>query len=348
MKKIFFLLFLFLVSWNKEPKNYLQRLKLEEKVKSTEETIDKVVTNDLRKIKLKGKVKVLTETSYERFGKDREITEQDSKYDKEITIYDEKGNEISKELYSYYLKRYEFVSKFEYDKKGRKIVWKSYDNYGDLKYGGDHFRYITKFSYAEKGNLIEEKRCKRYYSDNDPCVGERFYVDVDGNKIEGYKNEGYVVLTDLLKYGYDENGNKIEEKRFYPSGKLKSVNNYVYDKRGNLIEEKSSYGDGKLDYINKYVYDKKDNQIESKLYYRDDKLIEVLKSTYDEKGNMIESKANSIYWENKYQNGDEYAGGYKYEHKFEYQYDEKGNWIAQIKRGNQWAEYRVRYIEYYD
>lgn len=308
--------------------------------------------NDLQKLNLRGKVKSMTEIEFNTIEKDAKfntIGELDEyrREEKGITIFDEKGNEIEKNLYSYNLKRFDFVSKSDYDGEGKKITWKSYDNYGDFKYG-DHFRYITKYSYDVKGNQIEEKKCKRYYNNNNPCIAERFYFDVDGNKIEGNKREGFVVLTDLLKNDYDEKGNKIEEKKFNTNGKLASVTKYDYDTRRNLIEEKSYYDDGIRDYMKKYVYDERNNLIESKLYYRDEKLIEVIKSVYDEKGNIIGLKSNSIYWANKYQNAVENADGYMLEYKFEYKFDENGNWIAQIKRGILWTEYRERYIEYYD
>lgn len=121
-------MFIILISWNKEPNNDLKRLKLEKKAKFIAETINEIVGNDLQKENLKGKVKVLTETLYENVGKNSDVTNEGSKYEKEKTIFDEKGNMIAKDLYSYYLDRYEFVSKFEYDKKGKKIVWKSYNN----------------------------------------------------------------------------------------------------------------------------------------------------------------------------------------------------------------------------
>ena len=147
--------------------------------------------NDLTEENLKGKVKSITENTYEAVDKFGQIEKGDVLVDSSAVytddghfkIYNEKGNKIEE---NYYNSNGSLIYKntYKYDEKGNKIEENYYNSNGRL-YSK------TTYKYDEKGNMIEDN----------------FYDSDDGSLI--YKNT----------YEYDKNNNwtqRIEYKNTIP------------------------------------------------------------------------------------------------------------------------------------
>ena len=164
--------------------------------------------NDLTEENLKGKVKSITENTYEAVDKFGQIEKGDILVDSSAVytddghfkIYNEKGNKIEE---NYYNSNGSLIYKntYKYDEKGNKIEENYYNSNGRL-YSK------TTYKYDEKGNMIEDN----------------FYDSDDGSLI--YKNT----------YKYDEKGNIIEENHYDSNGRLDSKYTYEYDKNNNWTQ----------------------------------------------------------------------------------------------------------------
>ena len=164
--------------------------------------------NDLTEENLKGKVKSITENTYEAVEKFGQIEKGDVLVDSSAVytddgrfkIYNEKGNKIEE---NYYNSNGSLIYKntYKYDEKGNKIEENYYNSNGRL-YSK------TTYKYDEKGNMIEDN----------------FYDSDDGSLI--YKNT----------YKYDEKGNIIEENHYDSNGRLDSKYTYEYDKNNNWTQ----------------------------------------------------------------------------------------------------------------
>ena len=112
--------------------------------------------NDLTEENLKGKVKSITENTYEAVDKFGQIEKGDVLVDSSAVytddghfkIYNEKGNKIEE---NYYNSNGSLIYKntYKYDEKGNKIEEYHYDEDGK-------FNYKYTYKYDEKGNNIEK------------------------------------------------------------------------------------------------------------------------------------------------------------------------------------------------
>ena len=164
--------------------------------------------NDLTEENLKGKVKSITENTYEAVDKFGQIEKGDVLVDSSAVytddghfkIYNEKGNKIEE---NYYNSNGSLIYKntYKYDEKGN-IIEENYYNSNGRLYSK------TTYKYDEKGNMIEDN----------------FYDSDDGSLI--YKNT----------YKYDEKGNNIEKNNYDSNGRLYSKYTYEYDKNNNWTQ----------------------------------------------------------------------------------------------------------------
>ena len=164
--------------------------------------------NDLTEENLKGKVKSITENTYEAVEKFGQIEKGDVLVDSSAVytddgrfkIYNEKGNKIEENYYNSNGRLYSKTT-YKYDEKGNMIE----DNFYDSDDGS--LIYKNTYKYDEKGNIIEE-----------------YHYDEDGKF--NYKNT----------YKYDEKGNIIEENHYDSNGRLDSKYTYEYDKNNNWTQ----------------------------------------------------------------------------------------------------------------
>ena len=188
--------------------------------------------NDLTEENLKGKVKSITENTYEAVDKFGQIEKGDVLVDSSAVYTDDGHFKI-------------------YNKKGNKIEENIYDSNGK-------FVRKTTYKYDKKGNIIEEKS---YYPDGSLIYKNTYKYDEKGNKIEDNSYDSDGRLHSKYTYKYDEKGNKIEENWYNSDGRLHSKYTYKYDEKGNNIEENWYDSDGSLyeKHTYKYEYDKNNN-----------------------------------------------------------------------------------------
>jgi hypothetical protein len=154
------------------------------------------------------------------------------------------------------------ITIYEYE-HGNKFKMSSYETSGGPPY-------YERYSYDEKGNLIEKIG---YKSNSSRLISKETYkYDAKENEIElkeynsGGGLEGYEI------YKYDEKGNKIEADYFSSGGNLSNISKYKYDEKGNETEYDiyNKDHDMRINSRNKYVYDKYGNWIK-RISYRDEK-----------------------------------------------------------------------------
>ena len=164
--------------------------------------------NDLTEENLKGKVKSITENTYEAVDKFGQIEKGDVLVHSSAVYTDaghfeicnEKGNKIEENYYNSNGRLYSKTT-YKYDEKGNMIE----DNFYDSDDGS--LIYKNTYKYDEKGNKIEE-----------------YHYDEDGKF--NYKNT----------YKYDEKGNNIEKNNYDSNGRLDSKYTYEYDKNNNWTQ----------------------------------------------------------------------------------------------------------------
>ena len=184
--------------------------------------------NDLTEENLKGKVKSITENTYEAVDKFGQIEKGDVLVDSSAVYTDDGHFKI-------------------YNEKGNKIEENYYNSNGSLIYK-------NTYKYDEKGNKIEEN----YYNSNGRLYSKTTYkYDEKGNIIEknGHNYDGSYKIT----YKYDEKGNNIEQNNYKYDGSFLYKYTYKYDEKGNNIEKNNYDSNGRLDSKYTYEYDKNNN-----------------------------------------------------------------------------------------
>ncbi len=195
--------------------------------------------------------------------------------------------------------------------------WNRYNLYGKVK----SFKKTTYDAEEKFGNI--EKGVRSIIGDNNQVI-----FNIKGSKLEEnkYYRNGRILRKNVYKY--DEKGDVIEENEYDSDGKLSDKIIYKYDKKGNLIETNRYYADGSLLSKGVFKYNQKGNKIETNTYYPNGNLDSKL--LYDEKGNTIEMTL------------------FNSEYKFEYVFDNEGNWTNRIKfENNIPQQITEREIEYF-
>ena len=164
--------------------------------------------NDLTEENLKGKVKSITENTYEAVNKFGQIEKGDILVDSSAVYTDDGHFKI-------------------YNEKGNKIEENYYNSNGRL-YSK------TTYKYDEKGNMIEDNF---YDSDDGSLIYKNTYkYDEKGNKIEEYHYDEDGKFNYKYTYKYDEKGNNIEKNNYDSNGRLDSKYTYEYDKNNNWTQ----------------------------------------------------------------------------------------------------------------
>ena len=163
--------------------------------------------NDLTEENLKGKVKSITENTYEAVDKFGQIEKGDVLVDSSAVYTDDGHFKI-------------------YNEKGNKIEENYYNSNGSLIYK-------NTYKYDEKGNIIEEN----YYNSNGRLYSKTTYkYDEKGNKIEEYHYDEDGKFNYKYTYKYDEKGNNIEKNNYDSNGRLDSKYTYEYAKNNNWTQ----------------------------------------------------------------------------------------------------------------
>lgn len=140
--------------------------------------------NDLTEENLKGKVKSITENTYEAVDKFGQIEKGDILVDSSAVYTDDGRFKI-------------------YNEKGNKIEENYYNSNGSLIYK-------NTYKYDENGNKIEE--C--HYEDGSLDKKYTYEYDENGNKMEENWYNSDVSLDKKYTYEYDKNNNWIQEVEY--------------------------------------------------------------------------------------------------------------------------------------
>lgn len=213
-------------------------------------SLEKKPQNHWTSQNLKGRVKTLTEETFNGVMKFGEFQKQDLAYGI-IKIFDIKGNMLEDNSYgpNNIIKSYAI---FKYDDMGNQI---------GVKFGNNKIKWEIKSSYIldAKGNKIEKNN---YGSYGEMISKSKYKYDSKSNLVEEkiYDTNGSLFNTRTFKY--DGRGSLVEEENL---GLGDSKHTYKYDSKGNLIESISITTE-KFEYKFTYIVDDKGNVIEETYY----------------------------------------------------------------------------------
>jgi len=169
----------------------------------------------------------------------------------------------------------------------------------------------TTVKFDEKGKITETFLTNAKIK----MFGRTVYSYDKNNRIvkkTSYNPDGSAVFEDV--YGYNSNGNlEFKIKQNAVTKKVISKTEYKYESPESYLQ----YYDGKFARRTKLTRDERCRIVESNLYKEDDKLENRLTTSFDKKNNIVEQIA--------YSPDDRPIEKTKYE----YEYDNNGNWTKQ-------------------
>jgi hypothetical protein len=245
-------------------------------------------------------IRLSTELAFEyEFGEPKEKGKVISE-----TFYDKKGN-TSKHI-DYYIHLDNQVIQYEvlYDKNGKDIEWKEFDEQGNFfsntvrKYDKDGLKTEELF-YNSKNEL----EYKTIYTYKDKKVTEKNKLDVNGNLLERtlntYDTNG--LDTKWITYGtngllerkvvlnYNDNGDTTEMLFYRQSGESSRLE-MKYDINFNMIEEFHFNKEGKIEQRETWKYYSKGKEQERVIYNEEGKIDIKFDYEYNEEGKLLRIK----------------------------------------------------------
>ena len=193
------------------------------------------------------------------------------------------------------------------------------------------------FLYDEKGNMIKQI-CEPVTKNQIASILVNNY-DGKGNSIKSIHYDEFGKETFRSENKFDDKGSIISSDAYDNGIRRKEDNSkigYEYDSKNNVIEIKESNRQGRYDGKTRYQYDQRGNVIERLMYNEHDKLIYKSFTRYDSKNNNIEMV------------GYDADGSVASKYRFEYVFDNLGNWIIKRAYKNEKPDgYYDRKIKYY-
>jgi hypothetical protein len=193
--------------------------------------------------------------------------------------------------------------------------------------GRDYFE-----EFNSSGTIIKEG-----VLDENGQILEYWDVDADSGKILSaayYTND---ILRANIRTKY--NGNYLEEITYLIPGtevQMRRVR-IKYDQDGNRTEYQFFNNRNQPGSRNEYIYNEKGLPEAFNVYSATGQLIEIYRYTYNDKGFKLT------------QHQETYLNGDIRDYRFEYEYDDKGNYVKVIfMRDNKPAIYRERQIKYFE
>jgi hypothetical protein len=221
--------------------------------------------SDLADENIKGKVKCITETTYQ-YKRPKYRTKGDSTWWTFITYYNPAGNYERRELY--YGKVLSYKYQYIYDEHNNLThEWDLTIPRVDTLKPGDSIignNYVYRYEYDAKGNVLFETS----------SVYNRF---ADGIKRIKYEMK------------YDDAGNMTEQKWYWTrDSSLQNTFTFKYDGEGNMTEEYCYDKKGKLSYVQRRQYNNKGYMTCQLIYNNRDSLLRKEEGVhYDDNGNNI-------------------------------------------------------------
>lgn len=198
-----------------------------------------------------------------------------------------------------------------------------YDDGGNLI---EYWKYETDGTIYEKTKLEKNKNGKFLRSQTFDNRGKlkkylESELDAKGN-IQFYKTFNLEKeLTSVQENQYDKNKNIILISSTTISSNKTFKTASKYNSKNQLIEEIDYNSDGMIRDTRTFKYDDKGNEIESDLTRPNGDYTKFI-STYDKRNNI-----STQHWYDK-------EGNQKHWNNWEYNYDEKGNWITKKRFSN--------------
>lgn len=199
-----------------------------------------------------------------------------------------------------------------------------------------------KYSYDEKGNLIEEitEFC---YSDPVSVFIERYSYDDYGNLLKATDEDGN--LNYSFEYTYDDAGNILTQTPIGSNSLSRSE--YSYDSMGKMTSERTYYSNGSP--LSCSTYDKNGKMLTCESYNEDGTVQSRTEYAYDEHGNSIIESRESNGTVEKLEFKIEYNEWGKYtsvttfyngcaDLNIEYRYDERG-YLTNLSTSDSNGEY---------
>lgn len=286
---------------------------------------------DVSKEALKGRVMVLKENSFKAIDKFGDI--QEGERARKSRLGFDYAKKFSK---SGTMEEYS-----EFESKSGRLVYKSMITYNKSN------KAITQHSYTSNKTL--DLKSTYTYDDN-------------GNAIEIAAYNALGKLSARYNYKYDDNGLVLVEKCYRADASFDWMKKYEYNRRGQVIEMFRDDSDDRFDCTYIYVYNQK-HQLKEEIVKDADRIFDKrYVFSYDRKGNrVLEESYNSrakLYSRlqyaydkngNKTQMSELYSGDKSLnQHRYDYTYDKKGNWIRRVGFYNDKAQYIItREITYH-
>jgi hypothetical protein len=212
-----------------------------------------------------------------------------------------------------------------YDRSGNKTETLIYGEKGELTQ-------IYRYVYDNRGNLIVRSS---YHPNGNQIQKDTYSYDSKGKLIENVRNNFFQQQHTTVYLDYDKKGREQKLTHCDSDGNILAVRSYSYGRQGNKNEV---FEDMELETRSCYssVYDSNGNEIESKELDSEGNIVNKLVSEYDHHDQVTERISYR-------------ADGSLIRYKsYEYQYDQKQNWIKKTEYQDSIPlSISIREIEYY-
>lgn len=217
-------------------------------------------------------------------------------------------------------------------------------NFGDYYYYFNNLGNLTKeksyhpdkklankytYKYDESGKLIE-----RTFGNNKEVLFRSEFLYNKDELLFGEKNYYKNFVFEIILFLFDKEGNYIGEELYDNDGNKISSGSYVFDKNGLHLEYIKEKVDGTITCNELYSYDINGNKIQMVFLVTDHchKIVHRYDSSQNETDEIIYKSENEI----------------EKHRRYEYSFDETGNWIRKILfENNIPVNIFKRIIEYY-
>jgi len=212
-----------------------------------------------------------------------------------------------------------------YDRSGNKTETLIYDAEGGLMQ-------VYRYSYDSRDNLIVRSS---YHPNGNQIQKDTYRYDSKGNLIENARQNFSLQQHTTFYVDYDKKGREQKLTRCASDGEILSVRSFSYDRQGNKNEASEDIELETLSYYSS-VFDTKGNEIESYEHDSEGNIVTRSISAYDNNDQVIERVSYR-------------ADGSVIRHNsYEYQYDQKQNWIIKTEYQDSIPlSISIREIEYY-
>lgn len=220
--------------------------------------------------------------------------------------YDERGRITRRDSFSD--GTFRSRSEFQYNDRGLLTGWQSTDSNGDLQweYG---------YTYDEYGRLEREVS----YNSAGDMDGMQVF-EYDGSQLleeAVYKGSGELQWSRIYEYGTDRT--RRQWRLMYPDGgPVKTVTEHL-DRFGRVVREHHRDETEQEGEVFRHDYDAAGRRVRTRVERPDGEEIRTVEKSFNSKGDLTEEKKT------------EFSEGLEQVFRFQYRYDDNGNWIRRLE-----------------